>query len=108
MTKLFSAVYGQEWYDGRSIAIEKLRELHLEPPPHKYTLSFVKDARGTLNHRWGQELRELTNLIRLHAKVERPTFEQIKMIGLTVVQNSGTTAPQRPKAFDLVDPTGYF
>ena len=107
MSKMFCAVYGNEWFGERSLAIGKLRDMHLELP-RKFTLSFIKDAWGTLNHRRGQELRELTNLIRLHAKVERPTFEQIKMIGLTVLQTTGAAVFQRPKAFDLVDPSGYF
>ena len=107
MSRMFSAVYGLEWYDERALAVETLRSMHIEAP-HKFTLAFIKEAWGTLNHRWTQEIKETTNLIRLHAKVERPTFEQIKMIGLTVIQSTGLTVFQRPKAFDLVDPGGYF
>ena len=107
MSKMFAAVYGQEWLIERVLAVEKLRSMHIAEP-HKFTLVFIKDAWGTLNYRWAQELRDLTNLIRWHAKVERPTFEQIKMIGLTVVPSTGLTVFQKPTTFDLDNPSGYF
>ena len=106
MSRMFSSIYGNEWYGERAAAVGKLRDLHINEP-RKFTLPVVKDAWGTLNRRWAQELKELTNQIRLHAKVERPTFEQIKLIGMTVIQSTGDALFQRPKAFDLDDPSGY-
>ena len=104
---MFSVVYGVEWYDERESVVGELCEVHLESP-RKFTLSFVKDAWVTHNRRWAQELCETTNLTRLYYKVERPTSEQLNLIGLAVVQATGQTAFHRPKAFDLADPSGYF
>ena len=63
---------------------------------------------GALVYRWGQELREMANVIRLYSKAERPTFEQLKAIDMTVLTPTGMTLLQRPKAFVLNDHTGFF
>ena len=104
---MFATVCGQEWFGERSLAIDKLRAMHIAEP-RKFTLSFIKDSRGTLNYRRTQEWRDLANLIRWRAKVERPTFEQIQMIGLTVVPSTGHAIFQRPTTFELDNPSGYF
>ena len=80
--------------------------MHLGPP-HKFTLSFVKGAWGILNRRRAKDFRDTTNLIRLYAKVERPTSEQLKLIALTVIQATGQAVFQGPKAFYLSGPSGY-
>lgn len=53
-------------------------------------------------------MRDLTNILRMHAQVERPTFAQLRSIGMTVVTATGRTVYQRPTTFDLADPMGYF
>ena len=50
----------------------------------------------------------MTNILRMHAQVERPTFAQLRPIGITVVAATGMTVYQRPNTFDLRDPHGYF
>ena len=62
---------------------------------------------GELNHRRGQELRDLTNTLRLYAKVERPTVEQLNMIGMTVRLTSGVAIFQKPKPSDLNGKKGF-
>ena len=107
MSKMFSLIYGSDWLGERLNAIERLRSLHVDTP-RKFTLSFIRGAWGSLNYRWGQEIKELTNILRLHAKVERPAFEQLKMIGMTIVSSPGATVFQKPNAFGLDDPLGFF
>ena len=107
MSRMFAAVYGAEWLQERVGAVEYNRKLHLEAP-RKYTLSFVRRSLGTLAYRWGQELREMCNVLRLYAKDERPTFEQLKAIGVTLVTSTNLDLPQRPKTFDLPGPRGFF
>ena len=46
MSKMFAAVYGQEWFAERSLDVEKLGTTHIAEP-HKYTLAFIKDAWGS-------------------------------------------------------------
>ena len=50
----------------------------------------------------------MTNVLRMHAQVERPTFAQLRSIGMTVVTSTGATVYQRPTTFRLTDPQGYF
>ena len=105
MARMFAAVYGAELLQERSGAIDHLRPLHVDYP-HKYTLQFTKCSWGTLNYRWVQELRDMTNVLRMRAQVERPTFAQLRPIGMTAVTATGMTVYQRPKTFQLTDPQG--
>ena len=107
MTTLFPAVYGAEHLLGLLSDVEDIRALHVREP-RKFTLSLIRGARGTLNYRWIQELNELTNTIRLYAKVERPTFEQLKAIGVTINPVGGQAIFRRPDTFQIRDPIGYF
>ena len=107
MAQQFAAIYGSELLDERWDAIEELRQMHVEQP-HKFPLSFIRHAWGTLNHRWCQEIRELTNVLRLHAGAERPTFDQLRAVGMTIRESTGQTIYQRPHTFDLKRPDGYF
>ena len=107
MSKQFSSLYGTEHLQERLQAIEDMRALHVREP-HKYTLPFIRNAWGTLNHRWIQELKESTNVLRLHAGVERPTFDQLKAVGMTVDPSTGSTVFRMPGTFKIRDPAGYF
>ena len=106
-SRLFAAVYGSERLNERLIAVEDLRALHVRDP-RKYTLPFARGAWGTPNHRWIQEIEESTNLLRLHANVERPTFDQLKAIGMTIGPAAGVTIFRFPATFNLRGPNGYF
>ena len=107
MARMFSAVYGAELLQERLGAIEYLRSLHIDYP-RKYTLSSIRSAWGTLNYLWVQELRDMTNILRMHAQVDRPTFAQLRSIGMTVVVSTWKTVYQRPTTFNLTEPPGYF
>ena len=107
MSRMFAAIYGSELLQERLDAAEYLRSLHIDYP-HKYTLLFVRSTCGKLNYRWVQELREMTNVMRMYAQVERPTFAQLRSIGTTVVTAAGLTVYQRPNTFDLRGTKGYF
>ena len=107
MSRMFAAVYGGELLQERLDAIEHLRFLRVEYP-HKYTLRFAKSAWRPLNYRWVQEMREMTNILRIHAQVEQPTFAQQRSIGVTVVTSTGETVYRLPKTPNLSDPAGYF
>ena len=48
------------------------------------------------------------NILRLDSDVGRPTFAQLKMIGVAIIQSAGCTVFIRPNAFVLNDPRGYF
>ena len=105
-SRIFAGVYEAEWLQERVGAVEYIRNLHLETP-RKYTLSIVSRSWGTRVYRRGQELREMRNVLRLYAKAERPTFEQLNDIGMTVVTSANLTSPQRSETFDLPDPLGF-
>ena len=107
MSRMFGAIYGSEHVQERLLAVEDLRLLHVREP-HKYTLAFIRNSWNTLNHRWVQELKEATNLLRLHARVERPTYDQLKSIGMTIDPKTNRTIFQRPVVFNLRDVSGYF
>ena len=76
--------------------------------PHKYPLGFAKNAWGALNVRWVQDLRATTDTLRLHAKVERPTSQQLQAVGVTIVDATGSTLYRRPDTFDVTNPQCYF
>ena len=107
MAQKFAAVYGSELMADRHSAIEELRSMHIAQP-HKFTLQFVRNDWGALNHRWGQEIREPTNLLRLHAGADRPTFGRLRTAGMSIREGTGRTVYQRPTTFDLKRPDGYF
>ena len=79
--------------------------------PRKFTCSSMRDAWGALNHRrgWGGVggIRDLANILRLYYKVERPTYEQLKLVGMAIAQSAGLTVFSRPNAFDIDDPSGF-
>lgn len=107
MTRLFAAVYGSEHLADRMQTVEDLRSLNVRDP-HKYTLPFVRNAWNALNHRWIQEIKEITNVLRQHARVGRPTYDQLKSIGMTIDPATNETISQRPDVFDVRDAHGYF
>ena len=104
---MFSAVYGSEHLAERLSAAEDLRAVHVREPS-KYTLGFIRNASNTLNHRWIQEIKEITNVLRLHAQVERPTYEQLKSIGMAIDLSTNKTISQRPDGFPERNGNGYF
>ena len=61
-----------------------------------------------MNYRRVQELRDMTNILRMHDQVERPTFAQLMSIGMTVITSTGKTVCPRPPTFDMAAPKGYF
>ena len=107
MARMFCALYGAEYLGERINCIEHLRQMHLSYP-HKYPLGFAKNAWGALNVRWVQDLRAMTDTLRLHAKVERPTFQQLQAVGVTIVDATGSTLYRRPDTFDVTNPQCYF
>ena len=107
MAQQFAAVYGSELSGEGHSAIEKLRIMHIAQP-RKFPLQFPRQAWGTLNHRWGQEIRELTNLLRMYAGAERATFDQLRTVGMTIREGAGRSVYQRPTTFDLKRHDGYF
>ena len=107
MARMFCALYGAEYLSERIECIEHLRQMHLSCP-HKYPLGFVKNAWGTLNVRWVRDLKAMADTLRLHARVERPTFQQLQAVGMTIVEATGSTLYRRPDTFNVHDPWGYF
>ena len=107
MAMMFSAIYGVGYLEERLSCIEHLRHLHLSFP-RKYPLGCARNARATLNVRWLQDLEAMTDTLRLYAKVERPTFQQLQAVGMTAVNSSGTTLFRRPSTFDMDSATSYF
>ena len=63
---------------------------------------------GTLNYRRVQDIKELANTIRLYAKVERPTFDQLKAIVMTIDPVGGNTILKSHVAFLVMEVGGYF
>ena len=100
MARQRSAIYGSELLQGSLHAIEELRNMHISHP-RKFPLTRIRHAWGTLNHRWVQEIKDLTAVLRLHAGCERPTFEQLKSLGVTIIEGTGKTVYQRPETFNL-------
>ena len=106
MARQFSAIYGTELREERLTAIDDLRNMH-DGEPRKSPLTFARHARGTLNHRWGEEIRDIASISRLRAGEERPTFGQLKAVGTTIREGTGETVYQRPRTFDLGRKDGY-
>lgn len=104
---MFAALYGAEYLGERTSRIEHLRQMHLIYP-QKYPLGFVKNTWGTLNARWRQDFRAVEDTLRLYAKAERPTPQQLQAVGMTVVSATGMTLFRRPDTFDMTRPTSYF
>ena len=88
--KKFPAVYGDGHLQERMAAVEDLRGMRVRAP-RKFTLPFIRGDWVTLNYRWAHELKELTNTPRSYAKVESPTFDQLKVIGATINPEDGQT-----------------
>ena len=107
MTKIAGAVYGPGRTSERLHAVEGIRSLHVREP-HKYTMPFIRNAWNTLKHRRAQEIKEITNVLRLRARVDRPTYDQPKSIGATIDPNADRTIFQRPDVFNVRDVVGYF
>ena len=107
MARMFAAVYGAESAQERLDAIEYLRTFHIDFLPKVYH-QLCPALLGALNFRRAQELREMNNILRMHAQVGRPTFAQLRFIGMTVVTSTGRTAYRRPQTSNLKDPKGYF
>ena len=107
MSRMFAALYGVEYLSERILCIEHLRQMHLGYP-HKYPLGFAKNDSGTLNVRWCQDLKAMTDTLRLHAKAERPTSQQLQAVGMAVVNATGMTLFRRPGTFDMTSTRSYF
>ena len=88
MHKMFSLIYGAGHLGEGVSSVEDLRALHVREP-RKYTLVFIRNSWNALNHRWIQEIKEKTNILRLHAHVERPTYDQLKSVGMIVDPATG-------------------
>ena len=106
MSKMFASIYGSEYLPDTLQVVEAVGLLHIREP-NKYNPPFVRGAWETLNHRLIQGLQDSTKVLRLRAKVERPTYGQLKAIGLTIDHITGRNAFQLPTAFNLNDPGGY-
>ena len=50
----------------------------------------------------------MTDTLRLHAKAERPTFQQLQAVGMAIVSATGRTLFRRPDTFDMSSPASYF
>lgn len=105
MTKLFGEVYGPEHVSERLQSVDDLRMLHVREH-HKYTLSFIRNSWNTMNRRWIQAIKEPTNRLRLRAQVDRPTYDQLRSIGMTIDPTTGGTISQRPNVFNVGDVGG--
>ena len=77
-----SAVYGTEHLAERLQAVGDLGALRVRDP-RKYALPFIRNAWGTLGHRWVREIKAITNVLSLRALVARAAYDQLKPIGLT-------------------------
>ena len=107
MTRQFAAVYGAGHLNERMLAANGRRALHVRG--HRiFTLPFIRGAWGTLNYRWVQEIREITNQIRMYSKVERPTFDQRKAIGMAINPVGGHTIFRQPDTFNIKEAGWYF
>ena len=87
--------------------IEDPRALHIREP-NKYKLPFFRNAWGALNHRRAQELEESANILRLRARVEGPTYDQLKAIGAAIGPADKKNISQIPSMPQLRDSSGYF
>ena len=53
-------------------------------------------------------IKELTNALRLYAQVERPTYDQLKSIGMTICPKTRKAICQMPDVFSVRETDGYF
>ena len=107
MTRQFMAYYGEGHLADRMQAVGDLMALNVREP-RWYTLTFIRNSWGTLNRRWIQEIKAITNAPRLHARVERPTYSQLKSIGMTIGPITNETIFQRPDVFPIRNVNGYY
>ena len=103
---MFSLIYESEWLDERLNAVGKLRMFQIATP-RKYAMSCARGAWRSPNRRRAEELRDVTNTLGHHAKVDRPTFEQLKLSRSTIVRAAGEMIFGEPTAFGLDGPMGF-
>ena len=68
----------------------------------------IRKAWGAVSHRWCQEIRELTSVLRLLAGSERPTFDQLKAVGMTISDGTGKAEYEKHDTFNSKRQDGYF
>ena len=73
----------------------------------KYALTFSRNAWNTPKRRRAQEIKEIANVPRTQGQVERPIYDQMKSIGMTIGPITNKTIFQRPDVFSLGNVPGY-
>ena len=53
-------------------------------------------------------MKAMADTLRLHARSERPTFQQLHAVGMAIASATGATLFRRPGTFDVDNPSGYF
>ena len=107
ISKMSASVYGSEHSNGRMLAVEELRALRVREPL-KYTLAPIRDDWGELNHLRIQALKESTDILRMHANVDRPTYGRLSAIGMAIDPTTGAEIFTLPDTFNVRGANGYF
>ena len=89
------------------MAAEDLGALRVREP-HKYTIPFIRNAWFALNHRWAREIMAIANVLRLRARVDRPTYDQLESIGMTIGPLTRKTIFRKPDVSSVRADRGYF
>ena len=105
-TDTWCLVYGSEWREVKSHAMETLAAWHLAQP-HRWPLNVVMDIWEELHWRVGEEFRELLRQLKKFANRETMTLTELKFHAL-LPGADGAAWLDMPTTFDIERPGSWF
>ena len=105
-TDTWCLIYGEEWREVRVHAASLLAEWH-QKAPHKWPLHVVQEVWEELHWRFFEELKELLRQLKVEAKRESMTLQEIRFHAL-LPGPDGRAWLALPRTFDLMHPSGWF
>ena len=99
-------VYGEEWRQVRTHALDLLKEWH-QATPHKWPLAVLSEVWEELHWRFLEELKEILHLLKEEASRETMSLQDIKFFAL-LPNEHGQAWLELPRTFDLLNPEGWF
>ena len=103
---VWALVYGEEWRQVRTHALDLLKEWH-QSTPHKWPLVVLSEVWEELHWRFMEELKETLRLLKKEAGRETMSLQDIKFFAL-LPDEHGRAWLELPRTFDLLNPEGWF
>ena len=105
-TDTWCLLYGEEWREVKVHAATLLAEWH-QQSPHRWPLHVAQEVWEELHWRFFEELKELLRQLKVEAKRESMTLQEIRFHAL-LPGPDGRAWLSLPKTFDLLNPAGWF